>query len=207
MIDSIIHMFEIVAEGKHGSVWTVLFIGFVFGAIILYSRLDKFEKMAGFMLFEDTLVPRMAMTTVAISSVGFYLMVENGFASFSVKPVMLTGLVIGAVIFGIGLVILGKCPSAFFVSVSEGRVDALVGVIGGMVGGAVYTWLYPWIKELIGPDLGKPQVIHFFSDNAFIVVLLFSAVLLLTAYKLPTLEYRDPADFKEEREKPSDSSK
>lgn len=193
-----VNMFSIVAEGSHGSVWTVLLIGFVFGAIILYSRLDKFEKMAGFMIFEDTLVPRMAMTTVAISSVGFYLMVENGFAVFSVKPVMLTGLIVGAVLFGIGLVILGKCPSAFFVSVSEGRVDALVGVIGGMVGGAAYTYLYPWIKTLIGPDLGKPQLIDFFSDYAFAVVLLFSALLLFIAYKLPTLEYRDPADFKNE---------
>lgn len=66
MIESLQKMFAIVANEGHGSVWTVLLIGFLFGAIILYSRLDKFEKMAGFMIFEDTLVPRMAMTTVAL---------------------------------------------------------------------------------------------------------------------------------------------
>ncbi len=199
MIDRITNMFNIVANGSHGSIWIVLLIGFIFGAIILYSRLDKFEKMAGFMIFEDTLVPRMAMTTVALSSVGFYFLVQNGYAAFSVKPVLLTGLIIGAFIFGIGLVILGKCPSAFFVSVSEGRLDALVGVIGGMVGGAVYTFVYPWIKELIGPDMGKPQVIHFFPEYTLVIVLVFSAILLLTAYFLPTIEYKDPADFKKEK--------
>ena len=116
MIERIGNMFTIVANEGHGSVWTVLFIGFLFGAIILYSRLDKFAKMAGFMIFEDTLVPRMAMTTVALSSLGFYFLTQAGYATYSVKPILLAGLVIGAILFGIGLVILGKCPSAFFVS-------------------------------------------------------------------------------------------
>ena len=48
MIDRIINMFDVVAEQEHGSILKVLIIGFAFGAIILYSRLDKFEKMAGF---------------------------------------------------------------------------------------------------------------------------------------------------------------
>lgn len=194
MIDSIVHMFDTVANGGHGSVWLVLFIGFVFGATILYSRLDKFEKMAGFMIFEDTLVPRMAMITVALSSVGFYFLVQSGYATFDVKPTILGGLIVGAIIFGIGLVILGKCPSAFFVSVSEGRVDALVGVIGGMFGGLVFTLAYPWIQKIMGPDLGKIRITDYFDGYGLIITLALSAVLLTTAYLLPTIEYKDPAD-------------
>lgn len=197
MIESIQKMFDIVANDAHGSVWTVLLIGFLFGAIILYSRLDKFEKMAGFMIFEDTLVPRMAMTTVALSSLGFYYLTQTGYATFAVKPLILGGLIIGGILFGIGLVILGKCPSAFFVSVSEGRVDALVGVIGGMFGGLVFTLLYPWISEFMGPDLGKLTVVDFFEGHGLLIVILFSTTLLVTAYLLPTIEYTDPADFKE----------
>jgi uncharacterized membrane protein YedE/YeeE len=197
MLDRIIHMFDIVANDVHGSILTVLIIGFLFGATIAYSRLDKFEKMAGFMIFEDTLVPRMAMTTVAFSSIGFYFLVQAGYASFAVKPIMLFGLVIGAFIFGIGLVILGKCPSAFFVSVSEGRVDTLVGVMGGMVGGGVFTFLYPNLKEIMGANIGAPQIYDFFTENSLLVVLTFSTILLLTAYFLPTLEFKDEADFRD----------
>jgi len=197
MIDRIEHMFAVVANGAHGSVWTVLFIGFVFGAIILYSRLDKFEKMAGFMIFEDTLVPRMAMTTVALSSIGFYFMVQSGYATFDIKPTLLGGLVIGGILFGMGLVILGKCPSAFFVSVSEGRVDALVGVIGGMFGGLVFTIAYPWIEKIMGPDLGKIRVPDFFAEHGLLTVVIFSTVLLIVAFLIPTIDYKDPADFKE----------
>ena len=195
MIERVENMFANVANQGHASVWTVLFIGFIFGAIILYSRLDKFEKMAGFIIFEDTLVPRMAMTTVSLSSLGFYILTQNGYATFDIKPVLLGGLILGAVLFGIGLVILGKCPSAFFVSVSEGRVDALVGVIGGMFGGLVFTLLYPWISKIMGPNLGKISINDFFEGHGLLVVIIFSTTLLLTAYFLPTLEYKDSADF------------
>ena len=194
MIERVTNMFSTVANGNNGSVWLVLFIGFCFGAIILYSRLDKFEKMAGFMIFEDTLVPRMAMTTVALSSLGFYFLVDAGFASYSVKPTILGGLIVGAILFGIGLVILGKFPSAFFVSVAEGRVDAFVGVLGGMTGGAVFTVAYPYIQSLMGPDLGKIRLSDLFGGYDLIIVLILSYTLLLTAYFLPTLNYKDPAD-------------
>jgi len=160
----------------------------------MYSRLDKFEKIAGFMIFEDTLVPRMAMTTVALSSIGFYFLVQYDYATFTVKPLMLGGVIVGAMIFGIGLVILGKCPSAFFVSVSEGRVDAFVGVLGGMVGSAVFTFLYPFIQDFMGKNLGDLRLVSFFEGNELLVTFIFSGVLLLTAYLLPTIEYRDPID-------------
>lgn len=201
MIDRVSNMFDTVANQGHGSIWLVLFIGFCFGAIILYSRLDKFEKMAGFMIFEDTLVPRMAMTTVALSSIGFYFLVESGYATYSIKPTILAGLILGAMIFGAGLVILGKCPSAFFVSVSEGRIDAFVGVIGGMVGGAVFTLFYPWIERMTGPDLGKIRLSDVFGGYDLAIVLVLSSALLITAYLLPTINYVDPADDKETRVK------
>lgn len=196
MIERIENMFSVVANQGHGSILMVLGIGFVFGAIILYSRLDKFEKMAGFMIFEDTLVPRMAMTTVALSGIGFYFLTQNGYATYDIKPTILTGLIIGAIIFGIGLVILGKCPSAFFVSVSEGRVDALVGVIGGMFGGLVFTLMYPSIKDLLGPNLGKIRVNDLFGGYELSIILVLSTLLLFVAYKIPTIDYKDPADEK-----------
>lgn len=193
-MERIAHMFDLVAAQEHGSIAVVLFIGFCFGAIILYSRLDKFEKMAGFMIFEDTLAPRMAMMTVALSGIGFYVLVHNGYGEYAVKPTLLGGLLVGAVLFGTGLVILGKCPSAFFVSVSEGRVDALVGVLGGMVGGAVFTLTYPDVKTLMGPDLGPIRLSDLLGGYEMGIVLAISIALFIIALLLPTIDYHDPAD-------------
>lgn len=196
-MDRLFEMFDIVANQEHGSILKVFLIGFVFGAIILYSRLDKFEKMAGFMIFEDTLVPRMAMTTVALSSIGFYFLVESGYAAYDIKPTLIGGLIIGGILFGIGLVILGKCPSAFLVSVSEGRLDALVGVIGGMFGGYAFTVGYPYIEKVLSPDLGKIRLTDFFTEHSLMIILTLSSTLLTIAFLLPTINYEDPADVNE----------
>ena len=196
MYERILNMFNLVQNQAHGSIFVVLMIGFAFGAIILYSRLDKFEKMAGFMIFEDTLVPRMAMTTVALSSIGFYFLVQSGYASYEIKPTVMGGLIIGGVMFGTGLVILGKCPSAFFVSVSEGRLDTFVGVIGAMVGGYAFTVFYPWIEKIMGPNLGKIRVSDFFDGSGIVPVFVISIVLLAIAILIPTINYADPADEK-----------
>jgi len=189
-------MFEILSHEKHGSLLTIFIIGFLFGSIILYSRVDKFEKMAGFLLFEDTLAIRMAMTTVGLSSIGFYFLVANGYASYDVKPTIVGGLIVGSFMFGTGLVILGKCPSAFFVSVSEGRVDAFVGVLGGMVAGALFNYCYPAIKKIMGPDLGTMRVPDFFNDYTLEITVVFGVSMLIGAYLLPTLDYEDSADTK-----------
>ena len=104
------------------------------------------------------------------------------------------GLIIGGILFGIGLVILGKCPSAFFVSVSEGRIDALVGVIGGIVVGAVFTVSYPWIEKIILPNLGKLRLPDLVGGYDFLIVFGLSVILMITAYLIPTIEFIDPAD-------------
>lgn len=146
------------------------------------------------MIFEDTLAPRMAMITVALSGIGFYVLVHSGYGQYAVKPTLLGGLLLGAVLFGTGLVILGKCPSAFFVSVSEGRVDALVGVLGGMVGGAVFTLAYPDVKTLMGPDLGPIWLSDLLGGYELGIVLAISIALFIIALLLPTIDHHDPAD-------------
>ncbi|MDF1876222.1 hypothetical protein JHD47_00140 [Sulfurimonas sp. SAG-AH-194-L11] len=71
-----------------------------------------------------------------------------------------------------------------------------MGVIGGIIGGEIFTLLYPSLKELMGANKGMPQVFDFFTEHSLLVVLIFSTILLLTAYFLPNLEFKDEADYK-----------
>lgn len=133
MFERFMHMFEIVANEGHGSIWMVLFIGFVFGAIIQYARVDKFEKIAGFAMLEDMTVPKMLFLAIGLASIGLYFMVEMGWAHYHIKPIMLGGLIVGGILFGIAMAIFGKCPGTGPISVAEGRIDVLVGAIGGIL--------------------------------------------------------------------------
>ncbi|WP_201352358.1 YeeE/YedE thiosulfate transporter family protein [Hydrogenimonas urashimensis] len=200
LLQRFMHMFEVVAAEGHGSVWMVLFIGFVFGAIIQWSRVDKFEKIAGFAMLEDMTVPKMLFFAIGFASIFLYVFIEIGLAHYHVKPIMLGGLVIGAILFGVAMAIFGKCPGTGPISVAEGRIDVLVGAIGGIFGGLFFTWAYPWLKPIMGPDYGKLTLPQFFEGQEHLVVLIYGLALIAVAFVIPDIEYLDPEDHEKKAE-------
>ena len=81
-------MFENVIHQGHGSLALVFLIGVIFGGIIQYTRVDKFEKIAGFAMLKDTIVPKMLFLAVGLTSIGLYFMIEAGWPHYHVKPII-----------------------------------------------------------------------------------------------------------------------
>ena len=184
-------MFENVIQQGHGSLALVFLIGIIFGGIIQYTRVDKFEKIAGFAMLKDTIVPKMLFLTVGITSIGLYFMIEAGYAHYHVKPILLSGLIIGGAIFGISMAIIGKCPGTGPVSIAEGRIDVLVGAVGGLIGGGVFTIYYDdFFKPLMGENLGSFIIQDFFKGNENLVVLLFGITITIVAIVIPKLQFK-----------------
>ena len=200
MIERIEHMFQIVASEGHGNIAVVLFIGFVFGAIIQWARVDKFEKIAGFAMLTDMTVPKLLFFGIGLASIGLYFMIEMGWAHYHVKPITLGGLIIGGILFGWAMAVFGKCPGTGPVSVAEGRIDVLVGAIGGIFGGLFFTWAYPWLKNIMGPNLGKLTLPSLFPGHEHLVVLIYGIALIAVAWAIPDIEYLDPEDHEEKAE-------
>ncbi len=189
-------MFENVIHQGHGSLVLVFLIGIMFGGIIQYTRVDKFEKIAGFAMLKDTIVPKMLFLTVGLASIGLYFMVEAGWAHYHIKPVIWQGLIIGGTLFGISMAIFGKCPGTGPVSIAEGRIDVLIGAIGGLFGGLVFTLYYnDFFKGLMGASAGKLTLPHFFPGHEHLVVLIFGIVVTIIAILIPKVEMFDEADL------------
>jgi uncharacterized membrane protein YedE/YeeE len=189
MLDNVIHQ-------GHGSLALVFLIGIIFGGIIQYTRVDKFEKIAGFAMLKDTIVPKMLFLAVGLTSIGLYFIIKNGWASYHVKPIIIQGLIIGGILFGISMAILGKCPGTGPVSIAEGRIDVLIGAIGGLFGGLVFTLYYDnFFKPLMGDSLGNLTLLDFFKGNEDIVVLIFGVVVTLIAIAIPKVELFDEVDL------------
>jgi len=196
MYDRIMDMFTTVANGSHGSVWLVFMIGIFFGGIIQYTRVDKFEKIAGFAMLRDTVVPKMLFLAIGLASIGLYFMIEAGYAHYHIKPIMLGGLIVGGTLFGISMAIMGKCPGTGPVSIAEGRIDVLVGAIGGVFGGLVFTVYYDQFKVLMGPNLGKLDFVDIFKGNEELSVLIFGIALVVISILIPLRQEFDEADLK-----------
>jgi len=192
----IVQMFENVIHQGHGSLALVFLIGVIFGGIIQYTRVDKFEKIAGFAMLKDTIVPKMLFLTVGLASIGLYYMIEAGGAHYHIKPILLQGLIIGGVLFGAAMAILGKCPGTGPVSIAEGRIDVLIGAIGGLFGGLVFTLYYEdFFKPMMGDNLGKLTLAKLFPGHEHTIVLIFGIVVSLIAIAIPKVELFDEVDL------------
>ncbi len=192
----IAQMFETVIYEGRGSLVLVFLIGVIFGGIIQYTRVDKFEKIAGFAMLKDTIVPKMLFLTVGLASIGLYFMVQAGWAHYHIKPIMWSGLIIGGILFGAAMAIFGKCPGTGPVSIAEGRIDVLVGAIGGLLGGLVFTLYYDDIfKPLMGESAGKLRLPQFFPGHEETAVLIFGIVVTIIAFVIPKRELYDEKDL------------
>ncbi len=198
----IAQMFENVINQGHGSLVLVFLIGIIFGGIIQYTRVDKFEKIAGFSMLKDTIIPKMLFLTVGLTSIGLYFMIDAGTANYHVKPIIWQGLIIGGILFGISMAILGKCPGTGPVSIAEGRIDVLVGAIGGLLGGLVFTLYYDDIfKPLMGESSGNLVLPELFPGNEETVTLIFGLVVTLVAILIPKVELEDEEENRRLEEK------
>ena len=185
-------MLENVINQPHGSVALVFLIGVIFGGIIQYTRVDKFEKIAGFAMLKDTIVPKMLFLTVGLTSIALYFLIDAGAAHYHIKPLNYQGLIIGGILFGAAMAILGKCPGTGPISIAEGRVDVMVAAVGGLFGGLVFTLFYDdFFKSLMGTSYGKTTLPDFFQGHEQLTVLIFGAVLVAVAILIPKLELCD----------------
>ncbi len=201
MYEKTLEMLNSASTQGHGSLLLIFIIGILFGSIIQYTRVDKFEKIAGFAMLKDTIVPKMLFLAIGIASIGIYFMIEMGYAHYHVKPIMINGLIIGGIIFGISMAIMGKCPGTGPISIAEGRVDILVGAIGGIFGGLVFTLFYDdFFKPLMGEDLGKLILPKVFEEHEQLTVLIFGVTLVIISIIIPKIEEFDEADLTQLKE-------
>jgi uncharacterized membrane protein YedE/YeeE len=159
--------------------YLILLFGFLFGAILQSAKLNKYNTISGMARLEDFTVAKAIAVAVGVGAILLSIEIGLGHASFHVKPMLLVGVGIGGLIFGAGMAILGYCPGTLPVSLGEGSMDALVGIIGGVCGGIVYTLIQPSIQEMLGPDLGKQTFESAMRSGWFYYILTFVFGLLL----------------------------
>jgi uncharacterized protein len=166
---------------------TILVLGFLFGATLQYAKLNRYNVISGMATLENFAVSKAIAVAIGVGAVIIAFEIGLGFASYHLKPFLLGGIAIGGIIFGVGMAILGYCPGTLAVSLGEGSIDALVGIVGGLVGGIVYTLLLPSIQSILGPDLGNISLFTLVGQHQFIFYLLniiIGAAFVWMAFKL-----------------------
>ena len=169
---------------------TILILGVLFGAILQYANLNKFNVISGLALREDFSVAKAIAISIGIGIILLNIEIALGFASYHVKPFIVGGLILGGLIFGMGMAILGYCPGTLAVSFGEGSLDAFIGIIGGLFGGVFYTLSLPVIKPVLGPNWGAVSLQSLIGTNTifFILIFVIGIAFILSAFWLQKID-------------------
>lgn len=168
-----------------------LIFGILFGLTLQYAKLNRYNTISSLAMLKDFTVAKAIAVAIGAGIILINIEIGLGFASFHTKPFLLVGIILGGIIFGSGMAILGYCPGTLPVSLGEGSLDALLGIIGGLFGGFVYTVAFPSIQKFLGPDLGNLTFINLFTSGNFIYYLtsfLVAILFISAAFYLHKLE-------------------
>jgi uncharacterized membrane protein YedE/YeeE len=140
--------------------WSGLLFGAVFGWLVHRGGVTDYDVIVNQFRFRDFTVLKIMLTAIVVGGVGVWALHGAGAANFHIKPGAMLAVLLGAAIFGVGMVLLGYCPGTGVAAMATGSVHAAVGVLGMLAGGAAYALSYDWIAAHVLKvwDIGKQRL-------------------------------------------------
>ncbi len=139
-------LFKYGVLGDPGLVFWGLIIGFIFGYFLESGGFGNSIKIAGVFVGEDWRVFKMMFTIIITAMIltfgSFYLGVID-ISVVQLASVNLWPLLVGSLIFGVGMSIGGYCPGTSVVSVVTRKLDGLAFLLGGLVAIFFYAETFP----------------------------------------------------------------
>lgn len=135
-------------------------LGAVFGVLLHRGGVASYDVIVNQFRFRDFAVLKIMFTAIIVGGLGVLVLNSAGLANYHIKATNLLGVVLGAAIFGVGMVLYGYCPGTGIAAAASGSLHGLVGLAGLLVGGVLYAFSYPWIAKTILPvgALGKVRL-------------------------------------------------
>jgi uncharacterized membrane protein YedE/YeeE len=162
-----------------------ILFGALFGFLLHRGGVACYSVIVNQFRLRDFTVLKIMLTAIVVGGLGVLALHGADLANYHIKPANLLGIVLGASLFGVGMVIYGYCPGTALAAAASGSVHAWVGLFGLLVGGTLYAFCFPWIAEHILPvaALGKARLPDVTGIPA-IVWLLGLAALALVVFRL-----------------------
>jgi hypothetical protein len=135
-------------------------LGAVFGVLLHRGGVASYDVIVNQFRLRDFTVLKIMFTAIIVGGIGVLALNSAGLANYHIKAANLLGIVLGAAIFGVGMVLYGYCPGTAIAAAASGSIHGLVGLLGLLVGGVLYAFSFPWIAKTILPvaALGKVRL-------------------------------------------------
>lgn len=140
--------------------WAGLLFGAVFGLLLQRGGVTDYNVIVNQFRFRDFTVLKIMFTAIVVGGIGVWLLHGAGAANFHIKPGTLLAILLGATLFGAGMVLLGYCPGTGVAALGTGSLHAAVGVLGMLAGAAAYALSYDTVATRLLKvwDIGKKRL-------------------------------------------------
>jgi hypothetical protein len=128
-----------------------ILFGFFFGWLLQRGRVTDTNVIVNQFRLRDFTVAKVMLTAIVVGGIGIWLLHADSLAAYHIKPANLLGVGLGAVLFGIGMVVYGYCPGTGLAAIGTGSVHAFVGALGMLLGAILYALSFDWIRAHILP--------------------------------------------------------
>ena len=167
-----------------------LVTGIAFGFLLQKGQVAKYQTILGQLLLKDWTAFKIMLTASVTGAIGVYFLVERGAADLDVWPFQPAAMIAGAILFGIGIAILGYCPGTGMAGAGEGNRDAMVGVLGMITGAGVLVVGFNWLEPLalaLG-DFGRLTIPVLLGTSPWTIIVVFASSALVVLWLLTRQE-------------------
>lgn len=163
-----------------------LLIGTAFGFILRRSRVASNACIRGALTLTDFHMLKLLLTAVGVTLILVFPLSILGIVNFSIKTTYVIGVVLGGLLFGIGMAVAGFCPGTMLAALPGGDRHFWWAVAGGLAGSFAYALVYEPLEQLLIRPLnfGKLTLPELLGLNPVVTgvgvgVLLLAGVILL----------------------------
>lgn len=131
--------------------------GFAFGWLLQRGRVTSYDVIVNQLRLRDFTVLKIMLTAIIVGGIGVLFLTDAGLARWAVRDANMLAVILGGLLFGVGMVLYGYCPGTGLAAIGTGSVHALVGAAGMILGAIAYAYVYDWVRANILPvwNLGR----------------------------------------------------
>lgn len=129
--------------------WLAVPMGIVFGVLLHRGGVANYNVIVNQFRFRDFTVLKIMFTAIIVGGIGVLVLHNTGHAQYHIKPANMLGVSLGAVLFGIGMVLYGYCPGTGVAALATGSLHAAIGFLGMLLGGVLYALSFSWVEAHI----------------------------------------------------------
>jgi len=111
-------------------VLTAIPIGFFFGFFLEKADLCGASAFSEVVLMKDWSKLRGIGVVIVVSMLGFALLSRMGLIQLSPKPLLWASMIVGGLVFGVGMVLAGGCVSGSLFKTGQGNLNSMAALVG-----------------------------------------------------------------------------